>query len=377
MDIDGLGEKQVAQLQQAGLVETPGDYYRLRVEQLTELEGWGQISAERTVANVAASKDRGFGRVLFAIGLEEVGYVTGRNLAQHFRTVDALLAATPEQIEATQGVGPKMAVKIAEQLADEKMRALIADLRAEGVVMELEGPPPGEGPLAGKTFVLTGTLPDLTREQASERIVAAGGRVTSSVSKKTDYLVAGENAGAKLTKAGSLGGPLLDEPGLLGLLDGATACPARRRARPGPALHAGQRAHLPGLEPHRAGAHRRRPRGRPAAGLRLARHAPARGAAADPARPRPGAHELPPLGAERARAAPRRAAADRGAAAAGRGDRRGRGDRHGRAGGRCRQLSGRASRARAPASRGSAAPSASSPWPGSCSASRPTARPPA
>ena len=86
MDIDGLGEKQVAQLQQAGLVKTPGDYYRLRVEQLTELEGWGQISAERTVANIAASKDRGFGRVLFAIGLEEVGYVTGRNLAQQFRT---------------------------------------------------------------------------------------------------------------------------------------------------------------------------------------------------------------------------------------------------------------------------------------------------
>ena len=222
MDIDGLGEKQVAQLQQAGLVKTPGDYYRLAVDQLTELEGWGQISAERTVANIAASKDRGFGRVLFAIGLEEVGYVTGRNLAQQFRTIDALLAATPEQIEATQGIGPKMAEKIAEQLADEKMRDLIGDLREQGVVMELEGPPPGEGPLAGKTFVLTGTLPDLTREQASERIVAAGGRVTSSVSKKTDYVVAGENAGSKLTKAESLGVAVLDEPGLLGLLDGAT-----------------------------------------------------------------------------------------------------------------------------------------------------------
>jgi DNA ligase (NAD+) len=102
------------------------------------------------------------------------------------------------------------------------MRELIRDLRDEGVVMELEGPPPGEGPLAGKTFVLTGTLPDLTREQASERIQAAGGRVTSSVSKKTDYVVAGENAGSKLTKAESLGVPVLDEPGLLGLLDGAT-----------------------------------------------------------------------------------------------------------------------------------------------------------
>jgi DNA ligase (NAD+) len=221
MDVDGLGEKQVAQLQRSGLVKTAADFYRLTVEQLTELEGYGQISAERTVANIHASKDVPFGRVLYAIGLEEVGYVTGRNLAQQFRTIDALLAATPEQIEATPGVGPKMAVKIAEQLADEQMRALIDDLRGQGVSMELEGPPPGEGPLAGKTFVLTGTLPDLTREQASERIVGAGGRVTSSVSKKTDYVVAGENAGSKLTKAESLGVSVLDEPGLLELLDAA------------------------------------------------------------------------------------------------------------------------------------------------------------
>jgi DNA ligase (NAD+) len=223
MDIDGLGEKQVAQLQQAGLVKTPGDYYRLTPEQLTELEGWGQISADRAVTNIAASKDRGLGRVLFAVGLEEVGYKIGQNLALQFRTLDALLQATQEQIEATAGVGPKMAEKIHGQLADPDMRALLDDLRSEGITLELEGPPPGEGPLAGKTFVLTGTLPDLTREQASERIQAAGGRVTSSVSKKTDYVVAGENAGSKLTKAESLGVAVLDEPGLLGLLDGATA----------------------------------------------------------------------------------------------------------------------------------------------------------
>jgi DNA ligase (NAD+) len=223
MDIDGLGEKQVAQLQQAGLVRTAADYYRLTVEQLVELEGWGQISAERAVANIAASRDVPFGRVLFAIGIEEIGYVTGRNLAQQFRTIDALLAATPEEILATPGVGPKMAERIAEQFADERMRALIDDLRAQGVSFELEGPPPGEGPLAGKAFVLTGTLPDLTREQASERIVAAGGRVTSSVSKKTDYVVAGENAGSKLTKAESLGVAVLDEPSLIELLDGSAS----------------------------------------------------------------------------------------------------------------------------------------------------------
>jgi DNA ligase (NAD+) len=221
MDVDGLGEKQVAQLQQAGLVTTAADFYRLSVEQLTALEGFGQVSAERTVANLEASKDRPFGRVLFAIGLEEVGFVTGRNLAAQFRSIDALLAASPEQIVATPGVGPKMAEKIAEQLADEQMRELIADLRDQGVTMELEGPPPGQGPLAEKTFVLTGTLPDLTREEASERIVAAGGRVTTSVSKKTDYLVAGENAGSKLTKAESLRVPVIDEAGLLALLDGS------------------------------------------------------------------------------------------------------------------------------------------------------------
>jgi DNA ligase (NAD+) len=218
MDIDGLGEKQVGALQHEGLVTTAADLYRLAPEQLMELEGYGEISAHRTVQNIADSKERGFGRVLFAIGLEEVGSVTGRNLAQRFRSIDNLLAASAEDIEQTSGVGPKMARKIAEQLQDEQMRALIDDLRGEGVRMELEGPPPGEGPLAGKTFVLTGTLPGLTREEATERIEAAGGRVTSSVSKKTDYVVAGATPGSKLEKAQRLGVAVLDEPGLLTLL---------------------------------------------------------------------------------------------------------------------------------------------------------------
>jgi DNA ligase (NAD+) len=218
MDIDGLGEKQVSQLQRAGLVATAADFYRLSAEQLLELEGYGEISATRTVQNIAQSKERPFGRVLFAIGLEEVGFVTGRNLAQRFRTIEALLSASAEEIEQTPGVGPKMALKIADQLADQSMRELIADLRDVGVRMEQEGPPPGEGPLAGRTFVLTGTLPDLTREQATERIEAAGGRVTSSVSKKTDYVVAGATPGSKLEKAERLGVSVLDEAGLLALL---------------------------------------------------------------------------------------------------------------------------------------------------------------
>ena len=218
MDIDGLGEKQVYQLQQAGLVRTAADFYRLTAEQLLELDRYGEISAARTVQNIAESRERPFGRLLFAIGLEEVGFVTGRNLAQRFRTIDALLAASVEQIEQTPGVGPKMAQKIHDQLADEQMRELIRDLRDVGVSMQLEGPPPGEGPLAGKTFVLTGTLPDLTREEATQRIEAAGGRVTSSVSKKTDYVVAGDSPGSKLEKAERLEVPVLDEAGLLELL---------------------------------------------------------------------------------------------------------------------------------------------------------------
>jgi DNA ligase (NAD+) len=218
MDIEGLGEKQVSQLQNAGLVTTAGDFYRLTADQLMELEGYAQVSAERLVAAIEASRERPFGRVLFAIGIEEVGYVTGRNLAQQFRTVDALLAASAEEIEHTQGVGPKMATLIHDQLADPQMRELIADLREQGLQFEEEGPPPGEGPLAGKTLVLTGTLPTLTREEATEMIVGAGGKVTGSVSRKTDYVVAGESAGTKLANAERLGVAVLDEAGLRDLL---------------------------------------------------------------------------------------------------------------------------------------------------------------
>ncbi len=224
MDIDGLGEKQVAQLQQAGLVKTPGDYYRLRVEQLTELEGWGQISAERT----RGQHRRLQGPRLRARALRgRPGGGGLRHRAQPRPAVPHHRRAARRHARADRGDAGRRAQdgredrRAARRRADARRSS--RDLRDEGVVMELEGPPPGEGPLAGKTFVLTGTLPDLTREQASERIVAAGGRVTSSVSKKTDYVVAGENAGSKLTKAESLGVAVLDEPGLLGLLDGATA----------------------------------------------------------------------------------------------------------------------------------------------------------
>jgi DNA ligase (NAD+) len=218
MDIEGLGEEQVSLLQRAGLVRTAADFYRLTAEQLVELPRVGEISAKNLVAAIAKSTGQPFGRVLFAIGIEGVGFVTGRNIAQRFRSIDALLDATPAQIAETPGIGPKVAELIHTRLLEPQMRELIADLRQLGLRFEEDGPPPGEGPLSEKTFVLTGTLPDLTREEATELITKAGGRVTTSVSKKTDYVVAGESAGSKLAKAERLGVDVIDEAALLELV---------------------------------------------------------------------------------------------------------------------------------------------------------------
>ncbi len=220
MDIDGLGEKQVAQLQRQGLLKTAADYYRLgdQRERLLELEGFAEISVNNLLDAIEASKRRPFGRVLFALGIEEVGEVTGRNIARRFRDIAELLRATPEEIAETPGVGEKMAQLIRSQLDDERMRKLIADLDAAGLRLREEGPAPTDGPLAGKAVVLTGTLPHYSREEATELIQAAGGRVTSAVSKKTDYLVAGDSAGTKLVKAKRLMVPVLDEEGLREML---------------------------------------------------------------------------------------------------------------------------------------------------------------
>jgi DNA ligase (NAD+) len=218
MDIDGLGETLVGVLLEKGLVRSAADLYDLREEQLLELDGFAEISAKRLIEAIDASRARPFHRVLFAVGIEEVGDVTARNLATVFRSIDRLFAATVAEIEQTPGVGPKMAVSIAAQLEAPALRELIERLRGAGLRFEEEGPPPGEGPLAGVTFVLTGTLPTLTREQASERILAAGGKVTSSVSKKTDYLLAGASPGSKLEKAERLGVAVLDEDGFVALL---------------------------------------------------------------------------------------------------------------------------------------------------------------
>ncbi len=220
MDIDGLGEKQVGLLQQQGLVKTAADFYRLREhrEQLLELEGFGELSVSALLDAIEASKQRPFARVLFALGIEEVGEVTARNLAMRFRSIVALRDASVEEIAETPGIGEKMGSAIRAQLHDARMQTLIDDLREIGLRFAEAGPAPTTGVLAGKTVVLTGTLPTLSREQATERIQAAGGRVTSAVSKKTHYLVAGEASGSKLEKARRLLVPVLDEAGLLDLL---------------------------------------------------------------------------------------------------------------------------------------------------------------
>jgi DNA ligase (NAD+) len=220
MDIDGLGERQALRFLEEGLIADVADVYELTEEQLTGLEGFGEVSARNLVAAIDASRGRPFKRVLYALGLPGVGYVTAEALADHFGSIDELRTADPEQIEEVEGVGPIMAVQIAESLADEPTWALVEKLRAKGLRLEAD---PSErraagGPLEGRTLVLTGTLPDLTREHAAALVKEAGGKVVNSVSKKTDYVVAGESPGSKLAKAESLGTEVLDEAGLLALI---------------------------------------------------------------------------------------------------------------------------------------------------------------
>jgi len=220
MDIDGLGEKQAMRFLQEGLIADVADIYELSEEQLVGLEGFGEVSARNLLAAIDTSRSRPFKRVLYALGLPGVGYVTAEALAEHFGSIDELHAADPERIEEVEGVGPIMAVQIVESLADERTWELVEKLKQKGLRLEQN---PSErratgGPLEGKTLVLTGTLPELTREEAAALIKAAGGKVTNSVSKKTDYVVAGESPGTKLAKAEQLGVETIDEAGLRALL---------------------------------------------------------------------------------------------------------------------------------------------------------------
>ena len=219
MDIDGLGEENARRFLDEGLIKDVSDIYDLTVEKLVELERFGETSARNLVQAVEASKSQPFTLVLYALGIPGIGFVNARNLARRLRSMDALLAASEEELTAVEGMGPIMAATVHETLAEQRTRDLIERLRGHGLQMEEEGPaPPADGPLVGKTLVLTGTLPTLTRPEATQRIEAAGGKVTGSVSKKTDYVVAGEDPGTKMAKAQELGVEILDEDALVALL---------------------------------------------------------------------------------------------------------------------------------------------------------------
>jgi DNA ligase (NAD+) len=216
MDIDGFGEKQASRFLAVGLIADVADIYDLTEEQLVSLDRFGETSARNLLAAIEGSKQRPFKRVLYALGLPGVGYVTAEALADHFGSIDALHEADPEAIEEVEGVGPIMAVQISESLTDEATWALVEKLREKGLRLEADASERRQqgGPLEGKTVVLTGTLPELTREEAAALVKSAGGKVTSSVSKKTDYVVAGDNPGSKLAKAEKFGTEILDEAAL-------------------------------------------------------------------------------------------------------------------------------------------------------------------
>ena len=219
LDIEGLGEKLVDQLVDGGLVRAPADLFRLDAATLAGLERMAEKSAANVLAAIERAKSTTLARFIYALGIRHVGETTARDLARHFGSLEALMAADQERLLEVADVGPVVAASIAGFFAERHNREAIAQLRAAGVHWpEGVGAAAPRGPLAGATVVLTGTLPTLTREQATERIIAAGGKVVGSVSKKTGLVVAGAEAGAKLDKARSLGLRVIDEAELRHLL---------------------------------------------------------------------------------------------------------------------------------------------------------------
>jgi len=220
MDIEGLGEKIVAALVEGGHVRALPDLYALTPAQLAAFERMGEKSAANLVAAIDASKHTTLARFLYALGIRHVGESTAKDLARHFGNLDALLEADVERLLEVADVGAIVAESVHAFFREPHNRAVIQGLRAAGVTwpesagVEREAPKP----LSGKTFVITGTLPTLSRDDAKERLEAAGAKVAGSVSKKTDYLVAGADAGSKLAKAQELGVAVIDEDAMLALL---------------------------------------------------------------------------------------------------------------------------------------------------------------
>lgn len=220
MDIDGLGDKLVEQLVDAGLIETMADLYKLSLDQLVELERMGKKSAENLLAALTASKDTSFARFLYALGIREVGEATALNLVQHFQTLDALAEASEESLLEVADVGPIVASHIHSFFASDHNREVIRQLRDCGVCWpEVVSRSDTDQPLAGQTWVLTGNLESMTRSQAKEKLQTLGAKVAGSVSSKTDCLAAGANAGSKLRKAEELGISIINEAELLALFD--------------------------------------------------------------------------------------------------------------------------------------------------------------
>ncbi len=213
MDIEGLGPAALDQLVRALSVASPADLYGLTAEQLESLDRFGKKSAENLVAAIEKSKQNDLSRLLFALGIPHIGAKAAKLLASTFKSMDALLAADVEAIAAIDGFGGIMAEEVYSFFRKRSALELVERLRAAGVNMQAEDAGGGETRLLGKTFVLTGTLPTLTRAEASALIERNGGKVTSSVSKKTSYVVAGEEAGSKLTKAQTLGIEILNRSG--------------------------------------------------------------------------------------------------------------------------------------------------------------------
>ncbi len=224
MDIEGLGERTVELLVERGLVKDAADLYTLKREALLELEGFAEKSVSNLLAAIEATKKRPLAQVIGALGIRSVGSVVAQLLAQHYRSVDDLARATLEELQTIPGLGPHTATAIVEWFARPHSREFIEKLRRAGVRLEQEAPAaPVAGPLSGKTFVITGTLPTMSREEATRFIEQYGGKVTDSVSRNTDYLVVGESpGGTKYRRAQQLGTPMIDEAALRAMVNQPT-----------------------------------------------------------------------------------------------------------------------------------------------------------
>ena len=223
MDIEGVGEQFVRKLWDEGLLRSMPDLYRLTPEQLLEIEGYGEISAHRAIDAIEHSKAQPFSRVLFGLNMPKVGWVLARNLARHFGTVDALTAATQEELEEAEGIGPDRAELIAEWFSDDENRALVEDMRGLGLQFEVgEADRPIDGPLSGHQYVITGALEGWSRDQAKAALEALGAKVSDSVSRKTTGVIVGESPGSKAAKAEKAGLPILGEAELRELLSEGT-----------------------------------------------------------------------------------------------------------------------------------------------------------